>query len=218
MVDDLKKLMSAYSRRGVDDWKNQAAGGLRVAASGCLLNAIAENDWEISQVIDGVPRERKFIPMPRHGWGNKGFEWCFFLPMTVEGDLRSLILFILVNRARRDCLVFRFECDSRGRHRYSHVQLTPKLSKSGLKMPVRVGVENTCVAEWLPQSYPAFPIPARNWTEMFLVMATSVHGRDGGIDVLLQQILQETQSMHYIQRYRSMLEERLCELSLDADT
>ena len=108
MRDDLKKLMSAYSRRGVNDWKNEAAGGLRVAASGCLPNAIVEYDWEIGRVIDGRPQERKFIPMPRHGYKKKGFEWCFFLPKRVRGELKSLTLFILVNRARRDCLAFRF--------------------------------------------------------------------------------------------------------------
>ena len=189
MVDDLKKLMSAYSRRGVNDWKNEAASGLRVAASGCLHRAIVENDWEIGRVIDGTPRERKFIPMPRHGYKKKGFEWCFFLPKSVRGELKSLTLFILVNHARGDCLAFRFECSSRGPHEYSHVQLTSKLSRSGLIVPAQVGVGSSCLPEWLPVSYPAFPIPAKNWTEMFLAMATAVHGRYGGIDVVLQEVL-----------------------------
>ena len=218
MRDDLKKLMSAYSRRGVNDWKNEAAGGLRVAASGCLPNAIVEYDWEIGRVIDGRPQERKFIPMPRHGYKKKGFEWCFFLPKRVRGELKSLTLFILVNRARRDCLAFRFEGSSHGPHGYSHVQLTSKLSKSGLMMPAQIVVEKPCLPEWLPVSYPAFPIPATNWTEMFLAMATAVHGRYGGIDILLQEVLQEAQSTHCAHRYGAMLEERLFKLSLDADS
>ena len=218
MPDDLKKLMSAYSRRGVNDWKNEATDGLRATASGCLLNAIVEDDWEIDRVIDGRPDERKFIPMPRHGYKKKGFEWCFFLPKRVKGELKSLTLFILVNRARRDCIAFRFEGSSQGPHGYAHVQLTSKLRKSGLVVPAQVVVEQSCLPEWLPVSYPAFPIPAKNWTEMFLAMATAVHGRYGGIDVLLQEVLQEAQRAHYAQRYKDMLERRLLKLSLDADS
>ena len=203
--------MSAYSRRGLNDWKKaekaEKAASLRVAASKCLLNAIVENVWEIPRVIDGRSKEPTFIPMPRHGTKKKGFEWCFFWPRRVRGELKSLVLFILVNRARRDCIAFRFESSSRGPHGYAHVQLTSRLSESG----------KSCLPEWLPSSYPAFPIPAKNWTEMFLAMATAVHGRCGGIDVLLQEVLQEARTPD-VRKYEAMLEQRLFELEPDADS
>ena len=216
MPNDLKDLMSVYSRRGVNDWKNKAARGLRYLAGECLLHAIVEDDWEVARAIDGRPNERKFIPMPQHGY--KGFEWCFFLPKRVNGELKSLTLFILVNRARRNCMAFRFEGSSQGPHGYAHVQLTSNLEKSGLVLPAHVAGEGSCLLEWLPVSYPAFPIPAKNWTEMFLAMATAVHGRCGGIDVLIQEVFQEAQRAHGALRYKSMLDERLLKLDLDADS
>ena len=218
MPDDLKKLMSVYSRRGMNDWKSDAAEDLRATASGCLLNSIVEDDWEIDRAINGRPNERKFIPMPRHGYKNRGFEWCFFLPKRVGGKLKSLTLFILVNRARRDCIAFRFESSSQGPHGYAHVQLTSNLTKSGLTVPVQGTEKSSCLPMWLPVSYPAFPVPAKNWTEMFLVMATAVHGRYGGVDVLLQEVFQEAQQAYYAQRFRDMIEKRLFGLSLDVDS
>ena len=216
MPEDLKHLMSFYSRRGVNDWKNKAAGSLQYSARECLLHAIVEDDWEVSRAINGRPNERKFIPMPQHGY--KGFDWCFFLPKRVKGNLKSLTLFILVSSARKDCIAFRFEGSSRGPHGYAHVQLTSKLKKSGLVSPVQGAGESSCLVEWLPVSYPAFPIPAKNWTEMFLAMVTAVHGRYGGIDVLLQEVFQEAQCAYGAQRYKNMLDDRLFTLCLDADS
>ena len=48
-------------------------------------------------------------------------------------------------------------------------------------------------------------------------MATAVHGRCGGIDVLLKEVLQEAQEP-VVQRYEAMLEQRLFKLELDADS
>lgn len=211
MSDDLKQLMVAYSRRGWRDWKEQAGTPLRNVATTCLANTIVEKDQEVEEVIDGERDGQRFIPMPKHGYS--GFEWSFFLPKIVNGKLRSLTLFILVNRARRNCIAFRFESSPRGRHVYSHVQLTSRLEKSGL--PDCVADRISGLPEWLPTKYPAFPVPAGNWIEMFLVMATAVHGCGAGIDVLLQEIFQEASYPDGAQRYKKVLDERL--LNLDAD-
>lgn len=185
MPDDLRRLMRVYSRRGLRDW-TKAANGLRAVAR-CLAGAIADTEWEVDRAINGRPGELKFIPMPKHGY--KGFKWCFFLPARGEGDeLRSLILFILVTSANG--VAFRFESGrGRGRHEYSHIQMTSNLKKSGL--PNGTAGEIRCLPDWLPASYPAFPVPAENWMEMFLVMATAVHGGRGGIDVLIRDLLLE---------------------------
>ena len=80
MPDDLRRLMLVYSRRGLHDWK-KAANRVRAVAP-CLAGAIVDADWEIVRAINGRPADRKFIPMPKHGY--KGFEWCFFLPARMN--------------------------------------------------------------------------------------------------------------------------------------
>ena len=206
MPDELKNLMLAYSRRGMRDWKN-AEAGVKTTAIRCLFNAIAENEDQANWIIGGRHTNGpRFIPMPRHG--RKGYQWCFFLPKKANGELRSLVLFMLVNRERR-CIAFRFECSPTGSHGYSHIQLTSKLEKLGLvAAPDDDGLE-PCVPPWLPDSYPAFPILARNWTEMFLAMMTAIHGHCGGVDVLIKEIFQETQYSKDASKYMDMVKAML---------
>ena len=197
--------MLRYSERGLADWKRVAGSAMKTAAQECLANTIVEDDWDISHVIKG--RKSSFIPMPQHGYN--GFDWCFFSPRKVRGELRSFLLFVLVNWAARDCIAFRFESDSVGSHGYTHVQLTPKWTKSGDAF--------SGVPQWLPDSYPAFPIPAQNWTELFLVMATAVHGRHGGVDFLIRDLFASEQTADCAVRYNDMLTKRLVELDRDTD-
>lgn len=195
MPDDLRQLMLVYSRRGLRDWE-KAASRLRAVARGHLADSIVDADWELYRAINGQPAERKFIPMPKYGY--KGFEWCFFLPARGKGDeLRSLTLFILVTSANG--VAFRFE-SGRGRHEYSHIQMT-----SNLKKPDGTAGEISCLPDWLPARYPAFPVPAENWMEMFLVMATAVHGGRGGIDGLIQDLFLEDDPKGVAQSYRSVM-------------
>lgn len=201
MSDDLLQLMRFYSRRGWRDWKNKA-GRLRHAKNRWLANSIVDGSSEVDRVIDGEPDDRRFIPMPKHGY--KGFEWGFFLPMIAKGQLNALILLILVNHRARNCVAFRFESSTRGRHGYAHIQLTSRLSKSGL--PEKISDDVSFLPRWLPDRYPAFPIRAENRMEMFLAMATAVHGGCGGIDRLIQDILQENIAP-FAQRYKNVLDD-----------
>ena len=148
MPDELKNLLLAYSLRGMREWID-ATTELKDAASRCLVHAIAESEQQARWFI-GCRRTTQtiFIPMPRHGC--KGFEWCFFLPTKVDSELVAVTLFILVNLAG-NCIAFRFECSTEGRHAYSHAQLTRRL-RDGCPWPG--------VPEWLPDSYPALPLPA----------------------------------------------------------
>lgn len=211
MSDDLKDLMLGYSRRGMEDWRKKADEELRRSAGECLSNAIVEDEWEVGQAIDGLPKQRKFIPIPKHGY--KGFEWGFFLPNRDRnnGDLKSLILFLLVDQEKKRCLAFRFEGDSTGPHGYSHVQMTWDFKK--LHLPNQIGSRKRTPPDWLPENYPAFPVPAKSWIGMFLAMTTSVHGRHGGIDALIREIFRDN-----ARRYQRMLDETLFQLQLDSDS
>ncbi len=193
MPRSVYSLMQSYSMRGLRDWQKDAPKDLKDKARRLLANKIAESKADIDDVIRGRSRET-FIAMPKHGY--KGLEWCFFSPQTAKGGLRSLILFVLVNRARKDCIAFRFESSSGGAHGYSHLQLTRQSSLSGSALPV---------LPWLPTSYPGFPVPARNWTEMFLVMATAVHGFVGGVDDVLRNILGANDAKAYLVTLKGIL-------------
>ena len=201
MDDGLGELMLLYSRRGLDEW-NGARSDLRQIALECLSAAgIVETEHEAEAVIEGSSCRGMFIPMPEAG---RGFERSFFLP-SIEGDrLRALTLFLLVNRARRDCVAFRFECAERtgSRHGYTHVQLTRDLRVAGRTNRLQG------VPEWLPASYPAFPVPARDSLELFLAMATAVHGFPGGIDSLIVDLHQGgrmDRAVGYQKKLRTML-------------
>ena len=212
MSDDLKKLMLAYARRGLRDWR-EADEGLKKTARICLCNGIAEQSRDIEFAVGGRNPAPQFMPTPRHG--SSDFEWCFFLPKKASGQLEALLLFVLVDRKAKNCLAFRFECSADGSHGYSHVQLTSKLSKSRLSAMDAVdslNVERGFVPQWLPDSYPAFPVPAENWTEMFLAMMTAVHGHQGGVDGLIRDLFEGGSSTGLAHRYNEMIEKVLCTL------
>ena len=193
MPHNVYSLMRPYAMRGLDDWQKEASKDLKDKARELLANEIAESTADVDDIIRGRSKQG-FIAMPKHGF--KGLEWCFFSPQTASGRLRSLILFVLVNRPRKDYIAFRFESDYRGTHGYSHLQLTRQSSQLGPALPV---------PPWLPTSYPAFPLPARNWTEMFLVMATAVHGLVGGVDDVLRNILGANDAKPYLKKLKEML-------------
>lgn len=217
MPDELEDLMSVYSRRGVTEWK-EAKQDLRTKAGECLLNQIATDEDEIKSAISASSTVQKFIPMPCYGSKQKGFEWSFFFPKRRrDGQMMSLVLFIFVNRARKNSVAFRFESSSGDRHGYSHVQLTSKLPELGLAPSSSEDEVSWGVPQWLPDSYPAFPIVARNWTEMFLAMAVAVHGRHGGFEDLIREIFREQNRPNDAQKYKDMLDEMLCELKFNSD-
>ncbi len=203
--------MLVYSIRGVTDW-NQAKPILRKKAEECLRNQIATDEGEVKSVINSPSTVRKFIPMPRHGPKQRGFDWSFFLPRKKDGQMMSLVLFILVNQARKDSVAFRFESSARGPHGYSHVQLTSKLPELKLAASSSENEVSWGVPQWLPASYPAFPVVARNWTEMFLSMMTAVHGYKGGVDGLIKEIFQQAERLNDARKYMKALDSVLVKL------
>ena len=207
-LSELDTLMLLYARRGINDW-NQAGGKkMRRRASQCIGVDIADNEKDVERTIrmdfskdSSCAEHLKFIPMPK--FNTKGIERCFFSPIarrTKDGLNLSFDLFILV--ARTDCLAFRFE-PSHGQnspHSYPHAQLSREL---------RLKTIRPTVPCWLPNSYPAFPIPARDPLGMFLSMAVAVHGFRGGVEELIKEMFQEaqypSQARKYVKRLENML-------------
>jgi hypothetical protein len=184
---DLTDLLTRYAKRGLEEW-SRAPAELQRRAGICLLNQIAENDYQVSKTINtdytaASADALRFIPMPPVGM--KGMQWCFFLPIkkrSEDGSVQvSFDLFVLVTG--QNCLAFRFEPADipSSAHNYTHAQLCTRLRRRTLLVNV--------LPAWIPDSYPAFPISASTPVELFLAMATSVHGNHlGGVKMLLQDI------------------------------
>ena len=201
----LDTLMLLYARRGIDDWK-KANPMMRQKASRCLGANIADNEAEAAVTIntnyspDGDPHTKRirFIPMPKIN--KKGIERSFFLPIRrwMNGGWNlSFDLFMLVSQ--KNCLAFRFEPAhaQKSRHSYPHVQLSKRL--------LLKSIQPNGVPEWLPENYPAFPIPARDPLGIFLSMTISVHGFHGGMDDLLQDVLERANRPNQVRTYMQEL-------------
>ena len=210
LTKDLNDLMRLYSMRGIDDWKRNAKAKHRIAVRELLSNAgIADDERGIRKMIcrifnDGDYR-KQFIPMPKCSGPN--IDWCFFLPIKIiQENNEYLRLFLLIKcKGYVKCkghnwICFRFEGDSQiSRHGYSHLQFTRNIPE----FPDAFG------PAWLPDSDPAFPIPARDSLEMFLCMATAVHGFRGGIDKLLMDMFQQASRPKDALQYKERLDKML---------
>lgn len=203
-TEKLDTLMRLYARRGIEDWK-KASSILRRKASQCLGANIADNEAEAAVTINATynpdyPKGIRFIPMPK--MTRRGIERCFFLPIrrwTSDGLNFSFDLFILVSN--KNCLAFRFEPAhaQRSRHNYPHVQPCRRL--------LLKSIQPNGVPEWLPDSYPAFPIPAKDPLGIFLSMTVSVHGFRGGMDNLLPDVLRQANRSNEIRSYMQKLQD-----------
>lgn len=182
---DLVELMKLYARRGIADW-NAAPALAKQKASFVLANKIADNEWEAirtieANVTEGGDERCMFIPMPNIN--HSGVQHCFFLPIRMpEQGKAAFDLFLFVDG--KNCLGFRFEPadppDST--HDYGHVQMNRSMFRK------TIAVKG--IPQWLPDSYPAFPIRSSEPLQMFLSMATSVHGYGKGMMQVVQEIFQ----------------------------
>lgn len=190
----LTELLKEYALLGVKDW-HKADGELQAHARKCLENQIIDSDWEFWQQVN-QPAQDLFLPMPRRSEA-KQLEFCFF---RVRNDA-SFELFVLVDR--ENSLAFRFEPadEDAFRHNYPHVQFCARLQKRELRPG---GVPG-----WLPESYPAFPLPYSDPMGLFLAMLTSIHGRAGGLDQILREIFQQASKMAQLEKYTDILDQML---------
>jgi hypothetical protein len=204
---DFADLIVRYAMRGLRDW-SQAGQDLRTRASRVLSNKIVENVREVRQITQVLfnPIEHGklgFIPMPSFpAKQNSYFERAFFAPIGYrEGGAQkvSFDLFLLVQNGQ--CLAFRFEPGhgTGQTHDYAHLQLTRKLLRETLDV--------TGIPDWLPVSYPAFPMHGGDPVAMFLCVVAAVHGHSlGAIDLLME--IYAGQPLHvamYVNQLRTSL-------------
>ena len=179
MPQHLEILLRRYATRGLEEWQECVPLDERNACRDRLGLKIVENVWDIQNTIMSTTNSAsRFIPTPKVNHG--GIQHCFFLPIgnPYENEMK-FELFLVVDDDH--CLGFRFEtAGCEGTHNYSHVQITSTMTLSVKGIP-----------DWLPISYPAFPTGSANPWEMFLYMATSIHGCEGGMTRVIQEIFRD---------------------------
>ena len=197
MSHNLEELLLGYANRGLVEWQNCVSAEDRQIICGRLGLKIAENKWQIQNAIRSPANSNSwFIPMPKVN--HRGIKHCFFIPIgsPYENEMK-FELFLVVDE--QNCLGFRFEAaDSGGTHNYSHVQITPQMTLSVKGIPL-----------WLPESYPAFQMGSSEPLDMFLYMATSVHGYGNGMQQLIQEIFEEHPTR--IKKYLAALAEKIAD-------
>ena len=178
MPDDLEKLLRHYSKKGLAEWHKLSLEERKVPEKQ-LRQRIVENDFQIQSTIMSTNSTNSFfIPMPKVN--HRGIKHCFFLPIgsPYENGIK-FELFLVVDE--KNCLGFRFEtAHSVGSHTYNHIQIARQLTLPAGGIP-----------PWLPVSYPAFPMSSAEPLDMFLYMATSVHGYGDGMQQVIREIYQE---------------------------
>ena len=166
---DVHDILQSYIQYCIDKWCVASEAVRSEAEKHLSPRYIASTVAEAWMWNDGHGR---FIPMPTDRARTGSF---FFLPIQGQSYPTVVLSFELLVLKTGKCIAFRFEpSEPEGRHGYSHVQMCRRLRGISSSIPG--------LAEWMPDSYPAFPSPANDALGIFLAMATSVHGfGEGGL-------------------------------------
>jgi hypothetical protein len=180
---DLHDILKLYARKGWTEWQ-EARDEEQQAAKKVLGDALVQTEGQLDATLNEFrvgpgKTSTKFLPMPR--LGAKGFRRAFFAAISPEAQASpaSFELLLVVSDEHR--LSFRLE-GSHGEkqtHDYSHLQLCRNVYGKTVKVS----------PDWIPDSYPAFPISSSNSLGVFLYMLVAIHGRTGGIFKLLYDLL-----------------------------
>lgn len=200
-------LIKGYAQIGFEHWKHNCSATDKLQAQTCLKNNIIENKSQID-LHPMRPLPEEFIPMPDHG--HRNIRTCFFRLLEIsEGDRTQLSfnLFMVMNGDKNMGLRFEPADSAASPHDYAHVQFCRRF---------RGGVKPTGIPTWLPQSYPAFPLPSSESLQLFLAMLTSVHGRGSsntrGVRKIIIEIFQKAglanKASDYIDVLNKMLDPR----------
>ncbi len=165
---ELKELVLPYALWGARWWVNKASRKVRKQAEETLGIEIASPELVNKTVMSPISTAQSIltlIPMP---CDVKGVTCAFFAPVVSHNSHTAFHLVILAEGGQ---LAFRIEPGDVGagwKHRYDHIQLCKSIGHSSYALPN--------APDWLPESYPAFPVPGGSVVSRFLAMIVSMHG------------------------------------------
>ena len=167
---EIEELMWRYARRGVRDWVQSGESGRQEKVEKHLGARIVNNEEFLeatAALTGGLAQVKGLIPVPDLSVGN--IKWVFFKPLcTSDGELMFDLVFWLPGNKH---IGFRLEPAHQyrdGRHKYSHVQLSSRFDDRRI-VPADP-------LDWLPRSYPAFPVPGTHSLDRFLMLVVALHG------------------------------------------
>ncbi len=197
----LDELVKPYAELGIAQWGelNSKEQGEAEEALGGRVD-IATNAPQANRAINkpfepGSRAKLLLIPMPHPP--KRAFRAFFALVKNTRGD-PSFDMVILP--ANEGCPVaFRFEPGEQesSTHKYEHVQLSRKIGHKSIQLPN--------IPEWIPDSYPAFPIPSNDLASRFLTMLIAMHGYPEKVEDLLEKMFKGKRERNYQQLMKSML-------------
>ena len=201
---ELQELMYQYMRKGMRDWYGSE---VREGQSDIekLLGAeiLREDDYLMSRAVDPEKHRGRetLVPMPKLTTAQ--IVWAFFTPRQEavgKGAEWTFDLVLLLPCNEHIC--FRLEPADRredGRHGYGHMQLSWRFhgKRAIPKEPLK----------WLPDSYPAIPVPGTDSLDRFLMLVVALHGFPSGGEALLTELLrnQPTKIRVFLHRIRTLL-------------
>lgn len=164
---ELEELVLPYALWGANRWNKQPRE-IRRRAEKSLNVEIADPalvNRAVMSPIGSTQSTLTLIPMP---CDPKGVTCSFFAPVRSHNLHTSFHLVVLAEEGQ---LAFRIEPGDVGpgwTHRYDHVQLCKSIGNHSYTLPN--------VPNWLPESYPAFPVPGGCIVSRFLAMIVAMHG------------------------------------------
>lgn len=200
----LRDLVVPYANLGVQKWRD-VGSKFRLKATQALGIQIAEHEHIASRAVvrpfspnSDDPTHLVLIPMP---CCPPGMDSAFFTPVTNSSAEPS---FDLVTLTKGGQIAFRFEPgDAAGHaHGYDHVQLSRSIGRRAARLP--------SAPDWLPDSYPAFPIPGQSAVSRFLSMVVAMHGYPDGVRDVLTEMFSNRDAVwgEYLRLIDRMLEVR----------
>jgi hypothetical protein len=169
-LGDFCDILRDYSHSGLKYFK-KLPGAIQQGIRQSLGNKLEENsqlfDLKFSKIKQGKSSSLNFLPMPQPGGDD--FAASFFLPYITGTSCYTCSFTVLfwINFGKGATCAIRFE-PSGGQdnaHGYTHMQLSRDVQ--GM---------STSFELWTPSSYPAVPLGYHHPIQLFVGIATAVHG------------------------------------------
>ena len=198
---EVEELMRRYALAGVKDWQQSDKRMARESIERQLGAKIAASDHDATRAVDQQRGGRNRYLVPARRLTADNVEWAFFKPRreTVDAEWMFDVVFWLPN-CKHIC--FRLEPAARNgeaRHGYDHVQLSWRFNgkQSVPQEPLK----------WLPDSYPAFPMPGKCSLDRFLMLVAALHGFPACTRTVLAEIWTgwPRRGQEYVDRVHSLL-------------
>ena len=191
--------MWRYARQGVQDWVESSESGRQERVERILGARIVNGQEYLETIARDLTQAYGWIPVP--ALSVKSIKWAFFRLRQVGVDAKLMFDLVFLLQSGDKHIGFRLEpAHHRGeRHKYSHVQLSSRFDQK------RIIPEEPL--EWLPTSYPAFPIPGTRSLDRFLMLVVALHGFPDRVGTVLPEIWPGRlgKGQEYVGRVHSLL-------------